>query len=84
MVICLGRGVHLHMAHLMPLPLTVSCFSKIQISFSCLVPDRWGGLRQRAVKLVLVMVMVMVVVVVQMSMPQHVFFVLTHSHTSTS
>jgi len=31
MVICLGRGAGLHMAHLMPLPLTVSCFSKIQI-----------------------------------------------------
>ena len=32
MVICLERGAHLHMAQLMmPLPLTVSCFSKIQI-----------------------------------------------------
>jgi len=29
MVICLGRGADLHMAQLMPLPLTVSCFSKI-------------------------------------------------------
>jgi len=29
-VICLERGVILHMARLMPLPLTVSCFSKIQ------------------------------------------------------
>jgi len=27
--ICLERGAHLHMAQLMPLPLTVSCFSKI-------------------------------------------------------
>jgi len=25
---CLGQGVDLHMAELMPLPLTVSCFSK--------------------------------------------------------
>ena len=33
MVICLERGVDLHMAQLMPLPLTVSCFSKIQIGF---------------------------------------------------
>jgi len=32
MVICLERGAHLHMAQLMPLPLTVSCFSKIQIA----------------------------------------------------
>jgi len=30
-VICLQRGADLHMAQLMPLPLTVSCFSKIQI-----------------------------------------------------
>jgi len=27
-VICLERGADLHMAQLMPLPLTVSCFSK--------------------------------------------------------
>jgi len=31
MVICLERGADLHMAQLMPLPLTVSCFSKIRI-----------------------------------------------------
>ena len=31
MVICLERGADLHMAQQMPLPLTVSCFSKIQI-----------------------------------------------------
>jgi len=31
MVICLERGADLHMAQLMPLPLTVCCFSKIQI-----------------------------------------------------
>ena len=37
-VICLERGADLHMAQLMPLPLTVSCFSKIQIGFSFLVP----------------------------------------------
>jgi len=29
LVICLERGADLHMAQLMPLPLTVSCFSKI-------------------------------------------------------
>ena len=38
MVICLGRGADLHVAQLMPLPLTVSCFSKIQIGFTFLVP----------------------------------------------
>ena len=40
MVICLERGADLHMAQLMPLPLTVSCFSKIQIGFTFLVPAR--------------------------------------------
>jgi len=33
MVICLQRGADLHMGQLIPLPLTVSCFSKIQIGF---------------------------------------------------
>jgi len=32
-VFCLERSADLHMAQLMPLPLTVSCFSKIQIGF---------------------------------------------------
>jgi len=36
MVICLERGADLHTAQLMPLPLTVYCFSKIQIGFSFL------------------------------------------------
>jgi len=35
-VMCLGRSADLHMAQLMPLPLTVSCFSKIQIGFNLL------------------------------------------------
>ena len=34
MVICLERGADLHLAELMPLPLSVSCFSKIQIGFT--------------------------------------------------
>ena len=34
MVICLERGADLHIAQLMPLPLTVCCFSKIQIGFA--------------------------------------------------
>jgi len=37
-VICLEQGADLHMAQLMPVPLTVSCFSKIQIGFTFLVP----------------------------------------------
>ena len=43
MVICLERGADLHMAQLMPLPLTVSCFSEIQIGFTFLVPADLGG-----------------------------------------
>jgi len=46
-VICLERGADLHMAQLMPLPLTVSCFSKVEIGFTFLVPGSSG---QRAVK----------------------------------
>jgi len=37
MDICLERGADLHMAQLIPLPLTVSCFSKIQIGLAFLV-----------------------------------------------
>ena len=54
MVICLERGADLHMAQLMPLPLTVSCFSKIQIGFTFLVPAHLGSPRKRAVKRVCV------------------------------
>jgi len=43
MVICLERDADLHMAQLMPLPLTVSCFSKIQIGFTFLVPAHLGS-----------------------------------------
>ena len=56
MVICLELGADLHMAHLMPLPLTVSCFSKIQIGFTFLVPAHLGSPGQRAVKQVCVCV----------------------------
>jgi len=45
-VICLERGADLHMAQLMPLPLTVSCFSEIQIGFSFLVLPFWYRLSQ--------------------------------------
>ena len=55
MSICLEQGADLHMAQLMPLPLTVSCFSKIQIGFTFLVPAHLGGPRQRAVKWVCVL-----------------------------
>ena len=58
MVICLERGVDLHTAQLMPLPLTVSCFSKIQIGFAFLVLAHPGSPGQRAVKRVSVCVCV--------------------------
>jgi len=56
MVICLERGADLHTAQLMPLPLTVSCFSKIQIGFTFLVPAYPGSPGQTAVKRVCVCV----------------------------
>jgi len=55
-VVCLELGADLHMAQLMPLPLTVSCFSKIQIGFTFLVPAHLGSPEKRAVKWVYVCV----------------------------
>jgi len=49
-VICLEQGADLHMAQLTPLPLTVTCFSKIQIGFTFLVPAHPGSPEKRAVK----------------------------------
>ena len=57
MVICLERGADLHMAYLMLLPLTVSCFSKIQIGFTFLVPAYQDCPGKRAVKRVCVCVL---------------------------
>jgi len=54
MVICLEQGADLHMTQLMPLPLTVSCFSNIQIGFTFPVPAHPGSSGKRAVKLVYV------------------------------
>ena len=56
MVICLERGADLHKAQLMPLPRTVSCFSKIQIGFTFLVLAHPGSPRQRAIKSVFIRV----------------------------
>ena len=49
-VICLEQGADLHTAQLMPLPLTVSCFSKIHIGFTFLVPAHLGSPGKKAVK----------------------------------
>jgi len=43
MVVCLERGAELHVAQLMPLLLTVSCSSKIQIGFTFLVLAHLGS-----------------------------------------
>ena len=59
-VICLKRGADLRMAQLMPLPLTVSCFSKIQIGFTFLVPAHPGSPGKRAFKRVCVCVLFVV------------------------
>jgi len=42
-VVCLERVADLHMAQLMPLPLNVSCFAKIQIGFTFLLPAHLGS-----------------------------------------
>ena len=59
-VICLERGADLHLAQLMPLTLIVSCFSKIQIGFTFLVPAHPSSPGKRAVKCVCVCVCVCV------------------------
>jgi len=64
MVICLDRGADLHMAQLVPLPLTVSCFSRIHIGFTFLVPAHPGSAGQRVIKRVCVYVCVCVCVCV--------------------
>jgi len=59
LVICLEQGADLHLAQLMSLPLTVSCFSKIQICSNFLVPAHLGSPGKRAVKRVCVCVCVL-------------------------
>ena len=52
------------MSQLMPLPLTVSCFSKIQVGFTFLVPAHLGSPGKRAVERVCVCMVGMCVVCV--------------------
>ena len=59
-VVCLEQGADLHMAQRISLPLTLSCFSKIQVGFTFLVPAHPGSPGQRAVKRVCVCVCVCV------------------------
>ena len=58
MVVYLERGTDLYMVQLMPLPLTVSCCSKLQVGFTFLVPAYPGSPGQTAVKRVCVCVCV--------------------------
>ena len=74
MVICLERGADLHTAQLMPLPLTVSYFNKIQIGFAFLVPAHPGSPGQRAVKCVCVCVSSNIRVLSSGTLPQTVEF----------
>jgi len=60
MVICLERGPDLHTAQLMLLPLTVSCFSKIQIGFTFLVLAHPGSPEKKAAKRVCVCVIIII------------------------
>ena len=53
-VICLEWGADLYIAQLMPLPLTVSCFTKIPIDFTFLLSADLGSPGKRAVKRVCV------------------------------
>jgi len=55
-VVSLEQGADLHMAQLMPLPLTVSCYTKIQIGFTFLVPANLDSPGKRAIKRVCVCV----------------------------
>jgi len=56
-VVCLEQGADLHMAQLMPLPLTVSRSSKIQIGFTFLVPAYPGCPGKEAVKWLLLLLL---------------------------
>ena len=63
MVICLERGADLRMAQVMPLPLTVSCSSKIQIGFTFLVPAHPGCPGKETVKWLLLLLLLLFVVI---------------------
>ena len=78
-VICLEQGADLHMAQLMPLPLTVSCFSKIQIGFTFLVPAHPGSPGKRAIKRVCVCVLVFILLLCRSTgymMATHMYWIM--------
>jgi len=69
-VICLERGADLHTAQLMPLPLTVSCFSKIHTGFTFLVPAHLGSPGQRAIPRVCVCVIIIIIIMFECGSPR--------------
>ena len=83
MVICLEQGADLHMAQLMPLPPTVSCFSKIRIGFTYLVLAYLGSPRKRAAKRVCVCVCVCVRYITFLPAIEKHLSVLHTQHTCT-
>ena len=56
MVACLQQGADVYIAQLLPLPMTDSCFSKIEIGFTVLVPAHPDSPGQKAIKQVCVCV----------------------------
>jgi len=54
-----GAGADLHMAQLKPLPLTLSCFSKIQTGFTFLVLAHLGSPGQKAIKWLLLLLLLL-------------------------
>jgi len=66
-VVGLERGADLHTAQLMSLPLTVSCFTNIQIGVTFLVPAHLGSPGQRAVKRVCVCVLNIVLIEIKLN-----------------
>jgi len=82
MAICLERGVDLHMVQLMPLPLTVPCFGKIQIGFTFLVLAYLGSPRKRAIKRVCVCVCL--ILYVRACFHQNVMFVVHYYTVETT
>jgi len=82
-VICPERGADLHTAQLMPLPLTISCFSEIQIGFAFLVPTHLGSPGQRAVKRARARVCVCVCVCVRVTLCIFYYFMCAFYYVST-
>jgi len=80
MVICLEQVADLHMAQLMPLPLTVSCFSGIQIGFTFLVLAHLGSPRQGPLNVNCLYDCLLVLSQYHMSKPLNFIYILLVGH----